>query len=98
MRSDAAAGAPGQRPRRRVPASTAKRASAKALHDRQDLHARPAGRGPARQGGAALASSTGAIAGTRYVYVFDAGNANAYAAFVCLDGRVTSVERYMPGR
>ena len=45
-----------------------------------------------------LRVSTGAIAGTRYVYVFDAGNANAYAAFVCLDGRVTSVERYLPGR
>jgi hypothetical protein len=40
----------------------------------------------------------GAGAGTRYVYVFDAANANAYAAFVCVNGRVTSVERYLPGR
>lgn len=45
-----------------------------------------------------LRASTGAIAGTRYLYVFDAGNANAYAAFVCIEGRVTSVERYIPGR
>jgi hypothetical protein len=36
--------------------------------------------------------------GSRYVYVFDAANANAYAAFVCLSGRVTSVERYLPER
>jgi len=36
--------------------------------------------------------------GSRYVYVFDAANANAYAAFVCLNGRVTSVERYLPER
>lgn len=36
--------------------------------------------------------------GTRYVYRFDPGNANAYAAFVCIGGRVTSVERYMPGQ
>jgi hypothetical protein len=44
-----------------------------------------------------LTVGQGAGAGTRYVYVFDAANANAYAAFVCLDGRVTSVERYLPG-
>lgn len=45
-----------------------------------------------------LAVGQGGGAGTRYVYVIDAANANAYAAFVCLDGRVTSVERYVPGR
>jgi hypothetical protein len=38
----------------------------------------------------------GAGTGARYVYSFDAANANAYAAFVCLGGRVTSVERYTP--
>lgn len=38
----------------------------------------------------------GATNGTRYVYAFDAANANAYAAFVCLAGRVTSVERFTP--
>jgi poly(3-hydroxybutyrate) depolymerase len=38
----------------------------------------------------------GASNGTRYVYAFDATNANAYAAFVCLAGRVTSVERFTP--
>jgi len=37
-------------------------------------------------------------AGTRYVYALDPKNANAYAAFVCVGGRVTSVERYMPGQ
>jgi hypothetical protein len=36
--------------------------------------------------------------GTRYVYVFDPANANAYAAFVCVGGRVTGVERYMTGQ
>lgn len=46
----------------------------------------------------ALAVGQGAGSGMRYVYVFDAANANAYAAFVCLNGRVTSVERYLPGR
>lgn len=46
----------------------------------------------------ALSVGQGAGAGTRYVYVFDTGNVNAYAAFVCLDGRVTSVERYLPER
>ena len=42
----------------------------------------------------------GAVAGsgTRHVYTFDPGNANAYAAFVCISGRVTSVERFMPGQ
>lgn len=35
---------------------------------------------------------------TRHVYVLDAKNANAYAAFVCVAGRVTSVERYVPGQ
>lgn len=39
----------------------------------------------------------GAAAGARYVYVIDPSNPNAYAAFVCLNGRVTSVERYLPG-
>lgn len=39
----------------------------------------------------------GNTTGARYVYTFDAGNANAYAAFVCLNGRVTSVERYIKG-
>lgn len=39
----------------------------------------------------------GNAAGARYVYTFDAGNANAFAAFVCVNGRVTSVERYVPG-
>ena len=38
----------------------------------------------------------GASNGTRYVYAFDASDANAYAAFVCLAGRVTSVERFTP--
>lgn len=46
----------------------------------------------------ALAVGQGAGAGTRYVYVLDPANPNAYAAFVCLNGRVTSVERYVPGR
>ena len=41
--------------------------------------------------------SAGTTTGARYVYQFDAGNANAFAAFVCLNGRVTSVERYVPG-
>jgi hypothetical protein len=36
--------------------------------------------------------------GTRYVYSFDPANANAYAAFVCVGGRVTGVERYMTGQ
>lgn len=36
--------------------------------------------------------------GARYVYVFDTANVNTYAAFVCLGGRVTSVERYLPER
>jgi hypothetical protein len=40
----------------------------------------------------------GNTSGARYVYAFDATNANAYAAFVCLGGRVTSVERYMPDK
>jgi hypothetical protein len=39
----------------------------------------------------------GNTTGARYIYTFDAGNANAFAAFVCLNGRVTSVERYVPG-
>ena len=41
--------------------------------------------------------AAGATTGARYVYQFDAANANAFAAFVCLNGRVTSVERYTPG-
>ena len=36
--------------------------------------------------------------GTRYVYNFDPANANAYAAFVCVAGRVTGVERFMTGQ
>jgi hypothetical protein len=36
--------------------------------------------------------------GTRYVYTFDGSNVNAYAAFVCVGGRVTGVERYIPGK
>jgi len=36
--------------------------------------------------------------GTRYVYTFDPANANAYAAFVCVNGRVTGVERFMTGQ
>ncbi|MCC7217818.1 MAG: DUF4124 domain-containing protein, partial [Burkholderiales bacterium] len=40
--------------------------------------------------------AAGATNGMRYVYAFDAANANAYAAFVCLAGRVTSVERFTP--
>jgi len=39
----------------------------------------------------------GNTTGARYIYTFDAANANAFAAFVCLNGRVTSVERYVPG-
>jgi hypothetical protein len=35
---------------------------------------------------------------TRYVYTFDPANPNAYAAFLCVGGRVTSVERSLPGR
>lgn len=42
--------------------------------------------------------AAGTMSGARYVYAFDAVNANAYAAFVCLGGRVTSVERYTPER
>jgi hypothetical protein len=38
----------------------------------------------------------GNTTGARYIYTFDAGNANAFAAFVCLNGRVTSVERFVP--
>ena len=38
----------------------------------------------------------GNTTGARYVYSFDAANVNAFAAFVCLNGRVTSVERYVP--
>lgn len=45
-----------------------------------------------------LSVGQGAGTGQRYVYVFDGNNANAYAAFVCLDGRVTSIERYLPGQ
>lgn len=41
--------------------------------------------------------SAGTFSGARYVYQFDQANANALAAFVCLNGRVTSVERYVPG-
>ena len=40
--------------------------------------------------------SAGTLSGARYVYTFDAANPNAFAAFVCLNGRVTSVERYSP--
>jgi hypothetical protein len=40
----------------------------------------------------------GVSTGMRYVYVFDAANANAYAAFICLNGRITSIERYLPER
>jgi hypothetical protein len=40
----------------------------------------------------------GALSGMRYVYAFDPANANAFAAFVCLNGRVTSVERFIPDR
>lgn len=46
----------------------------------------------------ALTVGQRAGAGTRYVYVLDPANANAYAAFVCLEGRITSVERSVPGR
>ena len=42
--------------------------------------------------------SAGTTTGARYVYLFDPANANAFAAFVCLNGRVTSVERYVPAR
>lgn len=41
--------------------------------------------------------AAGTSSGARYVYTFDAANANAFAAFICLNGRVTSVERYVPG-
>ncbi len=41
--------------------------------------------------------SAGTTTGARYVYMLDPANANAFAAFVCLNGRVTSVERYVPG-
>ena len=41
--------------------------------------------------------SAGTTSGARYVYTFDQANPNAFAAFVCLNGRVTSVERYVPG-
>jgi Domain of unknown function (DUF4124) len=41
--------------------------------------------------------SAGTTTGARYVYQLDAANPNAFAAFVCLNGRVTSVERYVPG-
>jgi hypothetical protein len=40
----------------------------------------------------------GTLTGTRYVYAFDPANENAFAAFVCLNGRVTSVERFTPDR
>ena len=40
----------------------------------------------------------GTLAGTRYIFAFDPGNENAFAAFVCLNGRVTSVERFVPER
>ena len=40
--------------------------------------------------------SGGTVTGARYVYQFNAANPNAFAAFVCLNGRVTSVERYVP--
>lgn len=40
--------------------------------------------------------SGGSITGARYIYLFNAANPNAFAAFVCLNGRVTSVERYVP--
>jgi len=39
----------------------------------------------------------GPVLGMRYVYTFDAGNPQAYAAFVCINGRVTSVERFIKG-
>jgi len=45
-----------------------------------------------------LAVGNVAGTGTRYVYALDPNNANAYAAFVCIGGRVTAVERYMPGQ
>lgn len=45
-----------------------------------------------------LSVGQGASSGSRHVYVLDAGNANAYAAFVCVNGRVTSVERFLPER
>jgi hypothetical protein len=38
----------------------------------------------------------GTTSSARYVYAFDAANANAYAAFICVAGRVTSVERFTP--
>lgn len=44
-----------------------------------------------------LSIGQGAGLGARYIYEFDPANANAYAAFVCVNGRVTSVERYLPG-
>lgn len=42
--------------------------------------------------------SAGTTTGARYVYLFDPANPNAFAAFMCLNGRVTSVERYAPGK
>ncbi|MDH5286113.1 MAG: DUF4124 domain-containing protein [Betaproteobacteria bacterium] len=45
-----------------------------------------------------LVVGQGASSASRYVYVFDSGDANAYAAFVCVNGRVTSVERFLPER
>jgi hypothetical protein len=44
--------------------------------------------------------AVGGVAGSgkRYIYSFDAANPNAYAAFVCIGGRVTAVERYVPGQ
>ncbi|HVF65448.1 MAG TPA: DUF4124 domain-containing protein [Casimicrobiaceae bacterium] len=42
--------------------------------------------------------SAGTLTGARYVYNLDPANANAISAFVCLNGRVTSVERFTPAR
>jgi hypothetical protein len=39
----------------------------------------------------------GPVLGMRYVYIFDAANPQAYTAFVCINGRVTSVERFIKG-
>jgi hypothetical protein len=97
IRSDAAAAeAPGTAPLAARPADRATRVR-EALNIGKPCAAVLAEAGPAdREEPLAVGGVAGS--GTRYVYSFDPANANAYAAFVCVGGRVTGVERYMTGQ
>ena len=95
IRADAAAAdVPGTAPARAADRATRVR---EALGIGKPCNAVLAEAGPAdREEPLAVGGVAGS--GTRYVYSFDPANANAYAAFVCVAGRVTGVERYMTGQ